>query len=179
MYTQTISNKELIQHHGLVKYNASLTIAEIIDNPLFIVEEQNDGGLYKIIPLFTCDEIISTNPQDISFGGKCVICINNEGTILNFISKSAIDGFIINADIVEKYGDTLLIGVVLDDINKVRLSGIEINIEILDRNMNLKKRYMLKTDAFGGFIQRINEYMSGNKIRIKASYENIVKEQVM
>ena len=175
MYTQTLSNKELIVHHNLVKYNTSLTLEEIIDNPLFIVEEQNNGELYKIIPLFNCDEIISTNPNDKFLEKRCIICVNDDNTILSFISNIAISGFEINYTITQKYGETIFIGLILDSINKIKLANIDVKIELFNRNYELKKRYYLETDVFGGVVTSLEGYSNTDKIRVTASYNDLIE----
>lgn len=175
MYNHKLTNKELVQHHTLVKYNTGLTLEEILDdNPLFIVEEQ-DESIYKIIPLFNCDNIISTNPNDQVFEGRCIIAIENEDTIINFISERVISDLDINYSIAEKYGETLIIGIVLDGVSKVGLSNIQLTVEILDENYMLKKSYKLKTDVFGGYVANLRGYSNNDIIRIKAEYEGISK----
>ena len=49
----------------------------------------NGGGVLKLIPLFNCDKIISSNSDDIVLDkNKCIICINNDSTIISCITEN-------------------------------------------------------------------------------------------
>lgn len=173
---KTLSNKELIQHHNLVKYTTSLSISDILDDPLFIVEDDNDEGILKIIPLFNCDDIVSTNEMDKSFGGDCVIAINDENTILSFTSNVVISDFEIYYDIMSKYGDKLLVGIIMDSVNKIGLSNISLLVEMFNSNLELKKKYKLSTDVFGGYVLKLDGYSNRDILKITAEYGDIKKE---
>ena len=67
------------------KINKSFKVNEIIESDLWVVEEIN--GVLKCIPLFNCDSIVSSNSEDIILdNNQCLICLNDENTIISCIS---------------------------------------------------------------------------------------------
>lgn len=67
------------------KINKSFMVDELIESDLWIVEEI-DGAL-RCIPLFNCDNIVSSNSDDIVLDdNQCLICHNNEDTVISCIS---------------------------------------------------------------------------------------------
>lgn len=88
MYFTNISDNELTQYHQQVKNNFSITIHTILTNTLdlFKIEEITDTVL-KIYPLFYCEKITSTNPNDKITDNKLIICEKNNNTRLTFITS--------------------------------------------------------------------------------------------
>lgn len=67
------------------KINKSFNVGELEYSKLWVVEKIND--VLKCIPLFNCDSIVSSNPNDIILGeNKCLICHNIENTVISCIS---------------------------------------------------------------------------------------------
>ena len=94
MYFTNITNKELYQFHNKVKSNFNMKISEIINSPLFRVE--NSGDLLRIYPLFYTDKIVSSNSIDRILEDKCIISQNNLNTTLFFIVDEKIPVLSIN-----------------------------------------------------------------------------------
>lgn len=66
--------------------NAEFTISEILDSDLWVVND--DNGLIKAVPLFNCDEIVSSNPNDkVLDDNQCVILENINDTLIQCISN--------------------------------------------------------------------------------------------
>lgn len=66
--------------------NAEFTVEEILDSDLWIVND--DNGLVKAVPLFNCDTIVSSNPNDkVLDDNKCIILENINDTLIQCISN--------------------------------------------------------------------------------------------
>ena len=126
MYTN-LADSELLLYHKQIKSNMMISLTDAINNnPLFIVEDNT--SIIKLIPLFYCDEIRSSNNNDKILENKCIICENKTDTYLNFISnKNSEDigvcydrfSFFIYGVINQAY----LRGVVYDKVNYTPLSN--------------------------------------------------------
>lgn len=82
-----IMDKELNILSYQTKINVEFKIDEIQDSDLWETEAINED-IIKAIPLFNCEEIISSNPDDIVLEeNKCIIIQIDEDTIIKCISK--------------------------------------------------------------------------------------------
>lgn len=67
------------------KVNAEFTVDEILDGDLWKVYA--NGGVYKCIPLFNCDKLVSSNTNDIVVDdNKCLILHVDDDTIVTAVS---------------------------------------------------------------------------------------------
>lgn len=67
------------------KVNAEFTVDEIISGDLWKVYA--NGGVYKCIPLFNCDKLVSSNSKDIVVDdNKCLILHVDDDTIVTAVS---------------------------------------------------------------------------------------------
>ena len=67
--------------------NGEFTVEEILNGNLWKVYAVNDN-IYKAIPLFNCDKLVSTNSKDIILeDNKCLILNVDEDTIISAISN--------------------------------------------------------------------------------------------
>ena len=66
--------------------NMEFTVDEIVNGDLWSVSSVNDN-LYKVIPLFNCDRIVSSNTNDIVLeDNKCLILHVDDDTIVTAVS---------------------------------------------------------------------------------------------
>lgn len=174
MYNSNVQDSELTKFHNKVKANLSFELAEMMDNPLFIVEEITDT-IYKIIPLFNCDSISSSNEEDRILDNKCIICIYKADTIFNFISNNEVNeiGFILWVE--EKYGEAILIGIVYDTANNNPIMNVNLSIDCLDYYDRLKEHFNLITDKYGGFSTVLKNYHMSDRYRVIARIDDIVR----
>lgn len=67
------------------KINRNFTVDELLSSDLWVIE--SIGEILRCIPLFNCDSIISSNSDDIVLDdNKCLICENDENTLISCIS---------------------------------------------------------------------------------------------
>lgn len=87
MYFDNITNKDLQYFHDLKVPNFSIKLTDVLTSDLFKKETIVSGSIYKIFPLFYCNEISSTNPNDRVLDNRCVIVKQETSeTYLTFIS---------------------------------------------------------------------------------------------
>ena len=169
MYTD-ISDNELVQYHKKINVNKSFNLEDILDdNPLFLVK-QHATNVYKIVPLFNCETISSTNPQDRIFGNQMLICIDDADTIINFITNKAFEDFQILTNTVEKWGKTIHYGVVYEKTQNTPIHGANVTIEIINDD-NVDSTISMGTNGNGEFVHFITG--SYDHIRTVVTYEGI------
>ena len=84
--TELTFDKELTTLSYQTKINAEFKINEIQSSDLWETEAINDN-IIKAIPLFNCEQIISSNPDDIILEeNKCIIIQIDEDTIIKCVS---------------------------------------------------------------------------------------------
>ena len=88
MYFSNISDDELVQFHDTVHSNLLMPLTNVLTSNKFKIETILANKLYKIYPLFYCEEIISSNSNDKIFENKCIIATKEADTLLTF--KSAL-----------------------------------------------------------------------------------------
>ena len=87
MYFDNITNQELQYFHDLKVPNFSIKLTDVLTSNLFKKETIIADSIYKIYPLFYCNEINSTNPEDKILETRCIICKKEtKETYLTFIS---------------------------------------------------------------------------------------------
>lgn len=150
----SLADSELLFYHKQIKSNVVISLIDAIDdNPLFIVENNDDA--IKIIPLFYCDAIASSNVNDNVLENKCIICENREDTYLNFLTNKGTEdigvfynryAFYIPGVVTKVY----FRGVVYDKLNYTPLSNAAVQIKATYIH-NVIKEYEVVTDEFGEF----------------------------
>lgn len=99
MYYLTIDDEDVRQLHKTVKVDDTFTIDEILSSTSFHIESYNND-LYKICPLFYCEEITSTNALDKIFGNQCIITKYDGNTVYRFKSENFIKNILIYSLII-------------------------------------------------------------------------------
>ena len=84
MYFTNIGDTELGQYHNLVLNDFKMTLTDVLSSDLFKVEEIVVDSIFKVYPLFYCNEIKSNNYDDQILDNRCVICKKETDTILSF-----------------------------------------------------------------------------------------------
>lgn len=90
MYFSNISDIELAQYHQKVETHFTRRLETITDETepnLFKIEEITNTIL-KIYPMFYCDKITSSNPNDKIINNRCIICEKDTNTRLDFITPT-------------------------------------------------------------------------------------------
>ena len=87
MYFGNISDSELIQYHNQVFNEFKITLNDALVSNMFKVETMINNSIYKVYPLFYCNEIVSTNLSDKIIENKCIICTKQDATVLTFKSE--------------------------------------------------------------------------------------------
>lgn len=85
MYYLNIADNDVKQLHGQVYVDKTFTLGEIQNSDYFKIEEITDT-LLKIIPLFYCEEISTTNEDDVVIDDQCILANYNEDTQFTFTS---------------------------------------------------------------------------------------------
>ena len=87
------NSPELIQDEELCflsfnqTVNKEFSVSDILSSDLWIVTTLKADTLYKCIPLFNCDKIISSNSNDIILDiNKCILLNEDSDTIIECIS---------------------------------------------------------------------------------------------
>jgi len=74
MYFDNIANRELQMFHRVLVPNFTITLTDLLTSDLFRKETIIADSIYRIYPLFYCNEITSTNPDDKILDTQCLIC---------------------------------------------------------------------------------------------------------
>lgn len=175
MYTN-IADNELTQYHKKILVNTHYTLPEVVTNTegLFIVTQQGSTSVYKIIPLFNCEVIESTNPEDkVIEDNKGIICVYDSDTILYFKTNQSFNDFSIVTNTVQEWGKTIHYGVVYESSNRTPLDGAEVTITLIKNNA-IVSTTILKTNTNGEYVHFITS--SYDKINVTAKYANITHE---
>ena len=94
MYFTNINNPELKCYHRKVKTSKAILLTEALSNSNdkgFKVEPIINNKIYKIYPMFYCDEISSTNTNDRIFDSRMIICEKKDDTILQFKTNEEVE----------------------------------------------------------------------------------------
>ena len=87
MYFTDITNPELQSYSTDIVDTFSISLTRALTSKLFKVETIISDKLYKIYPLFNCNSIQSSNPDDKVLSNRLVICSKNNSTFLKFIRE--------------------------------------------------------------------------------------------
>lgn len=87
MYFTDITNPELQSYSTDIVDTFSISLTRALTSKLFKVETIISNKLYKIYPLFYCDRIESSNPDDKVLSNRLVICSKDNSTFLKFIRE--------------------------------------------------------------------------------------------
>lgn len=171
MYTD-ISDNELVQFHRKINVNKTFKLTEILDdNPLFIVKQQQSTSVYKIVPLFNCETIISTNPTDKIVDNRMLICTYNEDTIISFQTYRAFQDFSILTHQETKWGKLIHYGVVYEKTQTTPIKDADVKIETIQAE-EVTNTTIMTTNDNGEFVHFITDN-NLDHIRTTVTYENI------
>lgn len=131
MYFTDINDAELSQYHNKVYNNFSMPLVRVLSSPLFKIEIIIPNSIYKIYPLFYCEEISSSNDDDKIIENKCVICVKNTDTRLYFKTER---DYIISAlncsYYINNYNFAGILGTVYDEKGN-SIEGAEVTVEYM------------------------------------------------
>lgn len=144
MYFSNIADNEIAQFHGTVENNFNIPIS-IIQNGMFEIENIIDEKLYKVYPLFYCEGIASTNPDDVIFDNKCIILDYDSNTRLYFKSALNIAEVEVGFDSLIKYTsnyieceDTNALFLFFDKNTNRLLEGVKVTADLVCNNVHYK-----------------------------------------
>jgi hypothetical protein len=87
MYYTNIGNPDLQYFKNLTVPNFTIKLTDLLSSDLFKVDEIITDTIYKIYPLFYCNEITSSNTGDKVLENRLVICMkHDQETYLTFLS---------------------------------------------------------------------------------------------
>ena len=86
MYFGNISDSELSQYHNEVNNNFDMPLIDILTSNLFKIETIITNKIYKVYPLFYCEKLASSNPNDYLLDNKCIVCEKKDTTFITFES---------------------------------------------------------------------------------------------
>ena len=136
MYFSNIGDSELSQYHSLVCNDFKMTLTDVLESDLFKVEEIVSDSIFKVYPLFYCNEIKSNNYDDKVLANKCVICKNATDTVLSFNTVKSIVGDV-------DFGYSVYNGAVgfvvycYDTVTNIPLSDIVLSVETSKGTFNV------------------------------------------
>ena len=122
MYFSNIFNREIEKVVKSIKYNGVVALDEI-NTEAWVIEEHD--SILRLFPLFNCDNITSSNDNDIIIdNNKVLICENLDDTILN------IDG----SGLIQYNGINLLLYAINDSFTLSEDENISMSIIAADNN---------------------------------------------
>ena len=122
MYFSNIFNREIEKVVKSIKYNGVVALDEI-NTEAWIIEEHD--SILRLFPLFNCDNITSSNDNDVIIdNNKVLICENLDDTILN------IDG----SGLIQYNGINLLLYAINDSFTLSEDENISMSIIAADNN---------------------------------------------
>lgn len=122
MYFSNIFNREIEKVVKSIKYNGVVPLDEI-NTEAWVIEEHD--SILRLFPLFNCDNITSSNDNDVIIdNNKVLICENLDDTILN------IDG----SGLIQYNGINLLLYAINDSFTLSEDENISISIIAADNN---------------------------------------------
>ena len=122
MYFSNIFNREIEKVVKSIKYNGVVALDEI-NTEAWVIEEHD--SILRLFPLFNCDNITSSNDNDVIIdNNKVLICENLDDTILN------IDG----SGLIQYNGINLLLYAINDSFTLSEDENISMSIIAADNN---------------------------------------------
>ena len=122
MYFSNIFNREIEKVVKSIKYNGVVPLDEI-NTEAWVIEEHD--SILRLFPLFNCDNITSSNDNDVIIdNNKVLICENLDDTILN------IDG----SGLIQYNGINLLLYAINDSFTLSEDENITLSIIAADNN---------------------------------------------
>ena len=122
MYFSNIFNREIEKVVKSIKYNGVVPLDEI-NTEAWVIEEHD--SILRLFPLFNCDNITSSNDNDVIIdNNKVLICENLDDTILN------IDG----SGLIQYNGINLLLYAINDSFTLSEDENIGMSIIAADNN---------------------------------------------
>ena len=109
MYFSNIHNPELQHFHKSIGVDFTMSLTDILNSDLFEIEEMGNN-IYRVFPLFYCNNIISSNNQDKILDNRCLIIIQQESeTYLSFMTNEDKSNIILDDTLInsKKKGNKL------------------------------------------------------------------------
>ena len=133
-------NTELQQFHGNQIKNFSISLTSVLSSDLFNVTTVKADSIYKIIPLFYCKTITSSNPEDKILDDKCIIALKQTGETFYTFTSNDDDG----VEDYQDYGTYYEIG---DDLTTNQYNSI---VCLLRHNIRNSDKLRLKNGTITG-----------------------------
>lgn len=156
MYFSNISDTELSQYHNEIKNDVEMSLTQVLSSSLFKIETIIADKIYKIYPLFYCDNIESTNPNDKIVENRLIICEKEANTILKFETQPTNDEVELGWSIYIAVG-----GFVIHCYNKINNKPVT-DLELIVTLNN--KVITVKTNEKGEYL-----YNVGNSVLMSVS----------
>lgn len=100
MYFSNIANSEIQHFHETIGADFSISLTDLLESDLFIVEPIT-SNIYRVYPLFYCNQIVSSNPSDKILDNRCLILQQNtEETYLAFMTNKSKSNIILQEDVL-------------------------------------------------------------------------------
>ena len=133
MYFTNITNPELNYFHGIKPPSFSIKLTTALTSDLFKIETIISDTLYKLYPLFYCETITSSNPNDKVLDNKCIICKKETNdTLLTFITD--------DTGVVEDYVNFMADGTGLFSVgNSLTTAQFNSIVQLLRNNHGISK----------------------------------------
>ena len=149
MYYSNIMNEELQYFRNLTGPNFTIKLSDLLSSDLFHKEEIISDKMYRIYPLFYCNEITSSNPNDKILENKALICQKlDKETFLTFLSS---DGDVYDYQNFAEYydiGDSLTTGQFNTIVSLLRSSTIHTDsFNILEDVIGNYGEYLFNVDG--------------------------------
>ena len=174
MYYSNIGEDNVKIYHNMIKSNFNILLTDIFNNRLFNVESIIENKLYRIYPLFYCDTIVSTNPNDVIIENQCIICEYNSNTVLNF-NSNAINDFDYNYEL--RFVDDVIFYdfIFYDKITLSRLNNVEMTAQYLNMDNEVLLSENFVSNHNGVIIFKPQRFPNSYRVVLTFKFNNIVK----
>ena len=143
MYFSNIFNREIEKVVKSIKYNGVVPLDEI-NTEAWVIEEHD--SILRLFPLFNCDNITSSNDNDVIIdNNKVLICENLDDTILNIDGSGLIQYnginlllYAINASFTLSEDENISMSIIAADNNNKPIPELEILLKYRNNGSNTK-----------------------------------------
>ena len=167
MYFSNIANEEIQHFHRTFGADFTMSLSEIIDSDLFIIEPVVLDKVYRVYPLFYCKKITSSNTDDIILDTQCLILnkITNHETYLTFKTDENKSNIKINESLlsIKGIGDALT----TNEFNAL--------IYLLRQNGQIQRNINFEQDTINGTYA---DYKLNNNNQVRNNLGFIINDDV-
>ena len=143
MYFSNIFNREIEKVVKSIKYNGVVPLDEI-NTEAWVIEEHD--SILRLFPLFNCDNITSSNDNDVIIdNNKVLICENLDDTILNIDGSGLIQYnginlllYAINDSFTLSEDENISMSIIASDNNNKPIPELEILLKYRNNGSNTK-----------------------------------------